>query len=363
MADPIPDRVNRLLIWRIGSLGDTAVALPVFHMLAARFVGAERRVLTNFPDSDRAAPLQSVLGDAGFADGYFAYPHATRDVRRLAALRRDIAAWRPDLAVYLNAPRPRRALWRDRLFLRACGVRSVVAMPDTDALALHRGPDAEGVYEKEASRLVRCVAPVGAAAIDDPAAWSLRLSAAERAAADALLDGWAGRGRFVALSIGAKIAIKDWGDDNWRSVLAGLAADEPSLGLVLTGGEADRLRSEALAGGWRGPALNLCGVPPRESAAVIERARLYAGHDSGPMHLAASVGTPIAAVFCDHLKPGLWFPFGAAHRVFYPGLAFSGGAPSVRREAAGETGIADIPPYQVLDACRGLLRAGRTGAP
>lgn len=356
MRKSVPETVNRLLIWRMGSLGDTVVALPVFHLLAARFADAERRVLTNFPVNANTAPLQSVLGEGGFVDGYFAYPHGTRDLRLLAALRRDIASWRPDLVVYLNEPRRGVALWRDLAFLRACGARTVLAAPTRRALARHAGPDADGLYESEASRLARTVAPIGDAAPGDPASWRLEPSDAERAAAATLLDGWAGRARFMALGVGAKVAIKDWGDGHWRSVLGGLTADDPALGLVLIGGAADRRRSDALAQGWRGPALNLCDVPPRVSAAVIAGAALYAGHDSGPMHLAASVEAKSVVVFSAHAKPGVWFPFGAAHRVFYPGLAFSGGAPPVRRDAAGETGIADIPADQVLDACRAALR-------
>jgi ADP-heptose:LPS heptosyltransferase len=49
----------------------------------------------------------------------------------------------------------------------------------------------------------------------------------------------------------------------------------------------------------------------------MERVRAFIGHDSGPMHLAAAVGTPCAAVFSARNLPGIWFPYGSGHTVFY----------------------------------------------
>jgi heptosyltransferase III len=64
--------------------------------------------------------------------------------------------------------------------------------------------------------------------------------------------------------------------------------------------------------------LNLCGVTsPRETAAVMGRATLFVGHDSGPMHLAAAVGIRCVALFSARNLPRVWFPFGTNHRVIY----------------------------------------------
>ena len=96
---------------------------------------------------------------------------------------------------------------------------------------------------------------------------------------------------------------------------------------------------------------------------IMDRAKIFMGHDSGPMHLAASVGTPSVSVFSNRAKPGIWFPFGAQNRVFYPGLAWSGGAPPVFRDATGEANMMLIPNAPVLDACLSLLHSQLTVAP
>ncbi len=44
---------------------------------------------------------------------------------------------------------------------------------------------------------------------------------------------------------------------------------------------------------------------------------MFLGHDSGPMHLAASVGTPVVAVFAARNIPRVWFPLGEQNEVVY----------------------------------------------
>ena len=108
-----------------------------------------------------------------------------------------------------------------------------------------------------------------------------------------MLADWAGAERFISFSIGAKIDYKSWGEDNWRRALGAISRNHPELGLVMVGAASDLVASQQAAEVWQGPVLDLCGLtPPRISALVIECAALYMGHDSGPMHLAASVGTP-----------------------------------------------------------------------
>jgi heptosyltransferase III len=311
------DRVRRLLIFRLGSLGDTVVALPCFHLIARRFPEAERRVLTVFPANDKAAPIESVLGDSGLIRGAMRYPMGLRDPRGLLALRREIMAFGPELLIYLAEPRGAVSVWRDLLFFRLCGVRRILGAPLSRDLREHRALP-EGNWEAEAGRLARCLAPLGDAALDRPASWDLLLNPSERAVAEMALAGWPGARDFIALSVGTKFEVNDWGDANWREALAGLGRRHGELGLVTLGVAGEAARSQAVAAAWPGPRLDLCGrLAVRETAALLGRARLFLGHDSGPMHLAAALGTPGVAVFSARNHPGVWFPQGADQRVIY----------------------------------------------
>jgi ADP-heptose:LPS heptosyltransferase len=58
----------------------------------------------------------------------------------------------------------------------------------------------------------------------------------------------------------------------------------------------------------------LTGLTIPELAELIRGARLYAGNDSGPMHLAAAVGTPIVALWGSS-DSRRWRPWSVKHQV------------------------------------------------
>jgi ADP-heptose:LPS heptosyltransferase len=127
---------------------------------------------------------------------------------------------------------------------------------------------------------------------------------------------------MIAVSVGTKVQAKDWGRENWRTLLSKLAASHAGQSLLLTGAPEESEASEFAADGWRaaggGPVVNLCGkLSPRESAAALSGAKIFVGHDSGPMHLAAAVQVPCVAIFAARNVPRVWFPFGERHRVVY----------------------------------------------
>lgn len=315
-----PERIRRVLVFRQGSLGDTVVALPALHLIARAFPSAERRVLTNAPVSNLAPPLPSMLAGSGLVHDSFAYPLGLRSPAGVARLVLRLHRFRPDLTIYLNSGAEPARVRRDHLLLRLAAGAPVVATPLSAELHEHRRLS-ESLWEAESHRLARCLAPLGDAAPDDPASYDLRLGPAERAVARQALAPLGGRAAF-ALCIGGKVSVKDWEDRNWMTLLQMLAASRPDLALVSVGATDEAARSRRLLASWPGPTLDLCGrLTPRKTAAALAEMRLYLGHDAGPMHLAAAVGTPCVAVFSAQAKPGVWYPAprttGPRHRIFY----------------------------------------------
>jgi heptosyltransferase-3 len=306
----------RILVYRLGSLGDTVVALPCFRLIRTAHPDAVITVLTNRPVSGKAAPLEAVLENTGLIDGVIPYPIGLRDPRQLAELRTRIAREKFDLVISLTAARGLAASLRDYLFFRACGISKISGIPwrHRDLVCVAR----DGVHENEADRLARRIAPLFSAhAIDGQP--DLGLTVMERATAASLLDQVALPSPFIVASIGTKSPLKDWGVENWRDLLAELGRTFPDHGLVLLGTSDESARCDDLARMWTGPHANLCGqTTPRISAAILAQARLFLGHDSGPMHLAAAAGAPVVAIFSAQSPPGQWLPRGSRTIALYP---------------------------------------------
>ncbi len=306
-----------IVIYRLGSLGDTIVTLPCFTAVTRLFPNARKVLLTNKPVSTKAAPIEAILGvGTGFFDTALAYPVGTRSPAALFALWKQLRATGSDTLVYLTEARGKTAHMRDWLFFRSAGFKRIIGLPLSDKLAECR-VDANGVLERETVRLARRLAPLVAIDLNDPAYWDLRLNPAEEAAGRAITVPLHG-GPYIVVNMGGKAARKDWGVDNWTSLIAGLAGDFGGYGLLFVGGAEDGPRAEAVSAHWPGPVVNTCGrLSPRESGAAMRNAAAFAGHDSGPLHLAACMGVPCVALFGDFNRPAQWHPFGDHHQIIH----------------------------------------------
>ena len=312
--------IKRVLLYRLGSLGDTVIALPALHLIARAFPHAERRLLTNFPVNVKAPPAAAILEHTDLVQGFFRYAVGTRSPRELFSLWWQLIRWRPQVLVYLGARRGIESAKRDALFFRLCGISTQIGIPFTSEMQQNLVIGPGEALEPEASRLLRNIAPLGAADLDDPATWDLHLTQAEHARAAEALAGT--DLPLIAVSVGTKVQAKDWGRENWRALLYRLASEYPGHALALAGAPEESDASDYAALNWTrlsgGHVSNLCGkLTPRESAAVFARARIFIGHDSGPMHLAAAVQTPCVAIFAARNIPRVWFPYGRQHRVLY----------------------------------------------
>jgi len=307
--------VQSILIYRLGSLGDTVVALPCFHLIRNAFPSAHITILTNRPVAAKAAPLISVLRNTGLFDDVIDYPVALRHLGELQKLRRLLRAGNFDLAIHLTASRGFRNSVRDYFFFRACGIPKVVGLPLRRA-DLEVARAADGLYENESIRLARRVRSLGEIDLAQPESWDLHLTPEEKSEAQRLLAASGIELPFLAISLGTKLQVKDWTAANWQSLLAKLAASYPQLAVVALGAEDERAEVDSTLAVWKGATANLCGkTSPRVSAAILQKAALFVGHDSGPMHLAAAVGTPCVALFAGHAPRGQWFPRGEKNTI------------------------------------------------
>jgi len=348
---------KRVLIYRLGSLGDTLVAMPALRLVARAFPDAERLMLTNFSVSIKAAPMSQILDGTGLVHGYIEYPIGMRDKSQLNTLRRKLKSLDIDCLVYLTGSRGGLKTLRDALFFRSCGIRRMIGVPYArDQRAVRYLGD--GQYEYEGARLARCINALGDAGMQDQDSYEPGLSDEELREGERLLCDLSGCQPLIAVSVGAKVDVKAWGDENWSSLLSSLSGECPGTGLVMLGSADERARCERLLQNWQGTSLNLCGaVSVRGSAAVMKHAQLFIGHDSGPMHLAASVGTPCVAVFSSRNLPGEWYPQGKMHHVLFTPMACQGCKLDVCEERNKEC-IRSISVADVLDAARHLLKDG-----
>jgi lipopolysaccharide heptosyltransferase I len=97
---------------------------------------------------------------------------------------------------------------------------------------------------------------------------------------------------FVLINPGGGWATKLWEPDRFADLARRLRAD--GLNVVVTWGPGEEALARQIA---KGADVKLVDSTLQELVALCERAKLFVGGDTGPMHFAAAIGTPLVALF------------------------------------------------------------------
>ena len=117
------------------------------------------------------------------------------------------------------------------------------------------------------------------------------------------------RGPYAVIHPAALMETKRWEARRFAELARSL--QDFGLASVLTCGPGEESSVAAVARDMRSPQI-LLGLSIPELAELIRAAKLYVGNDSGPMHLAAAVGTPIVALWGSS-DSRRWQPWAAEH--------------------------------------------------
>lgn len=316
-----PGLVRRLLLVKPSSLGDVIHALPTACALRRRFPEAHLAWLVEEESAEvvrGAPPVDEVI-----ASGRRRWWRAIRRVRgaagALGEFRRLLQALREaryDLVVDLQG------LLKSAIFVAATGAPVRVglsgAREGSGLACTHVVPAPVDEHAVERNLRVAWALGAPAAARDFPIAISPGAEAEARrllAEVPGRRAGGAGAsdGPLVVLHPAARWPTKLWTPEAFAAVGDRLV-DQLGAAVVITGDVADAGTAEAIRDRMARPALNLAGrTPLKVLAALLGRAVVMVTVDSGPMHLAAALGTPLVALF-GPTAPARTGPYGRGPR-------------------------------------------------
>jgi lipopolysaccharide heptosyltransferase I len=312
---PVAPDGERILLVRLSSLGDVLQCLHALADLRASRPAASIHWLVE----DRCA---SVLAGHPMLDGVLVFERRAlvHDLRRpwlwpraalrLAGLRRSLRAIRPTVAVDLQGNMKGALLTRlsgapRRIGLAAGhGTKEMAHRFATETVALPAPP----VHRADRARAL--LAPLG-----------LRAGSGTAAVAGVADQGpWAGErlremgiepGRFAVLHPGTsrRGAAKRWPADRWAELARELRSRHGLRVLLTTGRGEESIADEVsrLSGGAaeRAPADRSLA----QLGALLSRAALVVGADTGPVHMAALLGVPTVAIYGPK-DPAVYAPRG-----------------------------------------------------
>jgi len=309
--EALDSAIKKILVVRLDTIGDVLLSEPAIAALRQRFPRARIDLVVN-------GRGQEVLSGNPNIDSFVLYEapwHAAWRGKRVDRRRAFLEFWRVvrrlrhehyDLAFELRGD------FRDIVFTAATGARIKEGSGwRGGSLLLHYDvPFDKAEHRVDFAR--RIVAAAGAMAESTPP--KIHITDDERTSAHQKLPKAA---YLIAFHLGAGFPNKCLPIEKFAQVANGLCdrAKSAERQIVVIGGPEDRGLVEDFKRKVFAEPLDLVGkLSIKETAAVLERCQLFIGNDSGPMHLAAAVGTPVVAFFGPS-EPQHYRPYGVEQRL------------------------------------------------
>ena len=292
---------RRILIVKMSSIGDVIHALPVARALRLAF-----------PDAHVCWAVHRSCRDVVEGNRYLDEVFVVQDksVRGIWQAGRELAGRSFDTAIDMQG------LFRSGLLAWRSGARERIGFSGNQEmrqLFINRPLVKPGYWNTAAYCQMEFAAAAGASRIDPMP--EIFLAPDHRAAASQLLaDEIASGMPIVALNPGTAWPTKRWAVEGYAAA-ADRLVQTTGARIVITGALSDMPLARSIAQGMAHPASILAGrTSLKVLAAVFERAALYIGGDTGPLHIAAAMGTPVVAIF-GPTEPTWTGPTGSPSRI------------------------------------------------
>lgn len=287
----------RVLLVRLGALGDLVHALPVAAAIKAAWPEARLDWLVEArhrPFLDLVPVLDDRLAvDTRSVRGRWGWPAVVREMRS----RR------------YEAVLDVQGLLKSAVLARLSGARRVIGF----AMAHLREPLAAAAYSETVDprgavhvveKNLACAVALGVPV----AAPRFPLSTPPPSPEAAAVVDAAGPG-FAAINPGAAWPNKRWPAERFGA-LARRLADRPGLRSIVLWGPGERALAEAVTAAAGDAARLAPPTPLADLLALLARAAVVVAGDTGPLHLAAALGTPVVGIYgpTDPRRNGPWDP-------------------------------------------------------
>ncbi len=353
-----PSPAGKILLIRLDHIGDLLMTTPAIHALKQSFPQstlsmlvspASLPVIAANPEIDAAFTFKVPWYDGGRAQR-FPFRAYLRLIRQLRRERFDaVIDFRGDV----------RILWLFSFFSRARERVGFSGLGGEFLLTRSCPYDEARHFAAMSLALVNCLA--GRPAPADSRCF-MPTSAGDAADVDRILAGLGlyANDRIVGIH---PTAIPHWRLKRWPperfAALADALARLEGAKIIFTGGMDDAPELQRITAAMKESAYVLAGktsIP--QLAALIKRCRLYISNDTGPMHIAAAVRTPLVAIF-GPTDPGRSGPCGDPESVRVISRDMPCRKPCfVQTCPIQHECMNGISLDSVLQACRDLLRLG-----
>lgn len=306
---------RRILVLQLDEIGDVLLSTPALHYLRKVFPGAKidvavrpggEQVLAHNPDINNLIPVKMPRLSAGANLRDFKKAGlAAEQIRKQSGADYDLGIdLRSDLrTIYI-------------LHKLSLPIRVAQAIRSGGFWLTHKAPFTGQQHEVlRKLDIVKFIRGAGSSKISDELVFPVSKEAEREAQSIIRQNGIGANEDFAVMHIFAGWQPKEWPQNRFAEI-ADYLYQQYDLRSVIIGTEAEARRIDASALNREG-VINIAGQTSlAETAAVIGFGQIFIGNDSGPMHLAAAMQTPVVALFGQN-TPQRYGPWRCPAEVLY----------------------------------------------
>jgi len=291
-----PSEVRSILVVSSTAIGDTLISTPAMRAVRKAFPKARVVALLNAANMELFSNNPYIDAIVPFHGGYSRFFRTARELRKYS----------PDLALVFHGNEPQATP-----LCYLSGARFIFKLPNENEynfLLSNREPVVgwNGLGHGIEARLATAAL---AGVLPDGPRMDLFIEDSDREAAGEFLrsEGVSGNDIIVGFQPGASTVSRQWFADRFTGLGKRLIGSYPGVKVVLTGSPAERALCERIKAGIGEGAINSAGrLPLRQVPPLIGGMRAFVTGDTGPMHIAITMGTPIVALYAvaDSRKSG-----------------------------------------------------------
>lgn len=302
---------DKILVIDFGQLGDVVLSLPALRAIRQRFPRAHITVLCGLPPS-YIVRMSGAANDVMALDRVkLKYGNKIQSVYTILKLVREVRQRHFDLVIDLQSLNETNLLTYVSRAPFRLGARR---QGRTLEFLLNIKPPREDLTKHQLDRFLDVLLPLGIRDVDRRVV--LPTVPQDNRAVDAILEK-AGleKGQLLAgLNPGGGFAGRRWHKDNFAAVGERLAASYGTKVAVFAGPEETSLAREVVQQMPKGAGIALDRLTIPQLVSAIARCAVFITNDTGPMHIATAVGTPVIALM-NRPTPSLFDPMGEGNCV------------------------------------------------
>jgi lipopolysaccharide heptosyltransferase II len=311
--NPKPQIPNykRILIVRTDRIGDVLLSTPVIRVLREAYPQAYIAMMVS-PYAKEIVEGNPYVDDVIIYDKEAKHKSWGRSIR----FARNLKKKRFDLSLILHPTNRVHLVTYFAGIPRRIGYDRKLGFLLTDKVkhTKHLGEKHESEYNLDLVRLL------GIEPLDNALYMPLK-QYSERWAEDLFLgQGIKETDKLLAIHPGASCPSKIWPNERF-ALVADRLIEKYGFKILVVSGPKDISLAQSLIKNMRHPAINIAGKTSlSQLASILKRCRLFISNDSGPVHVACAVGTPVISIFGRSqkgLSPKRWGPVGGKDKILH----------------------------------------------